>query len=62
MNTNDFTLEQRKIIYNAVRRYQMNNVGLTSKSYEVCDEILNNLFDEVTEYGQKPTNRPEEND
>lgn len=62
MNTNDFTLEQRKIIYNAVRKYQMNNVGLTSRAYEVCDEILNKLFDEVTEYGQKPTNRPEEND
>jgi hypothetical protein len=54
MNMSEFTLEQRKIIYNAVRRYQMNNVGLTSKSYEICDEILNNLFDEVTEQGCKP--------
>jgi len=52
---NEFNLEQRKIIYNAVRRYQMNNVGLTSKSYETCNEILNNLFDEVTENGYKPT-------
>lgn len=62
MNMNNFTLEQRKIIYNAVRRYQMNNVGLTSKSYEVCDEILNNLFDEVTEYGNKSTSHWEQND
>jgi hypothetical protein len=54
---NEFNLEQRKIIYNAVRRYQMNNVGLTSKSYEVCDEILNSLFDEVTEYGNKSTSQ-----
>jgi hypothetical protein len=59
---NEFNLEQRKIIYNAVRRYQMNNVGLTSKSYEVCDEILNSLFDEVTEYGNKSTSQSEEND
>jgi hypothetical protein len=62
MNTNEFTLEERKIIYNAVRRYQMNNVGLTSKSYETCDKILNKLFDEVTEHGFKSTNQPEEND
>lgn len=56
---NEFNLEQRKIIYNAVRRYQMNNVALISKSYEVCDEILNSLFDEVTESGIKPTKSSE---
>lgn len=59
---NEFNLEQRKIIYNAVRRYQMNNVALTSKSYEVCDEILNSLFDEVTESGIKPTKSSEQID
>jgi hypothetical protein len=57
MNMNEFTLEQRKIIYNAVRRYQMNNVGLTSKYYELCDEILNNLFDQVTEYERTTVNQ-----
>jgi hypothetical protein len=43
----EFNLEEKKIIYNAVRLYQMNKVGLTSKSYQVCDDILNSLFVEV---------------
>jgi hypothetical protein len=43
----NFTLEQQKIIYNAVRYYQMNRVPLNSNQYSVCDEILNNLFKEV---------------
>lgn len=44
-----YNLEHKKIIYNAVKLYQMNNVGLTSKKYELCDEILKTLFDEVGE-------------
>jgi hypothetical protein len=43
----DFTLEQQKLIYNAVRYYQMNRVPLNSNQYSVCDEILNGLFSEV---------------
>jgi len=43
----DFTLEQQKIIYNAVRYYQMNRVPLNSGQYSVCDEILNGLFKDV---------------
>lgn len=43
----EFTLEQQKIIYNAVRYYQMNRVPLNSNHYQVCDEILNVLFKEV---------------
>jgi hypothetical protein len=43
----NFTLEQQKIIYNAVRYYQMNRVPHAGKDYSVCDEILNNLFKEV---------------
>ena len=43
----NFTLEQKKIIYNAVRYYQMNRVLLNSNQYQVCDEILNDLFKEV---------------
>ena len=45
--TREFTIEHKKIIYNAVRLYQMNNVGFTSKQYKLCDEILTNLFGEV---------------
>lgn len=40
----DFTLEQKKIIYNAVRYFQMNRVALNGKDYKICDEILNKLF------------------
>jgi len=43
----EFTLEQQKIIYNAVRYYQMNRVPLNSNQYSVCDEILNGLFKDV---------------
>ena len=43
----DFTLEQKKIIHNAVRYYQMNRVPHAGKDYSVCDEILNGLFKEV---------------
>ena len=43
----EFTLEQKKLIYNAVRYYQMNRVHHVGKDYSVCDEILNVLFKEV---------------
>jgi hypothetical protein len=43
----NYTLEQQKIIYNAVRYYQMNRVPPNSGQYSVCDEILNGLFKEV---------------
>lgn len=52
----EFTLEQKKIIYNAVRLFQMNRVALNGKEYQLCDEILNNLFDEVyTQKREQPT-------
>jgi hypothetical protein len=43
----EFTIEQKKIIFNAVRQYQMNKVPLNGKDYVICDEILNNLFTET---------------
>ena len=43
----EFTLEQRKIIYNAFRYYQMNRVPHAGKDYSVCDDILDKLFSEV---------------
>jgi hypothetical protein len=46
-----FTPEQLKIVYNAVRYYQINRVPLNSKLYENCDEILKHLFDDV--HGQE---------
>lgn len=44
MSDKIFNLEQKKVIYNAVRYYQTNAVGVTTKSYQICDEILQSLF------------------
>jgi hypothetical protein len=43
----NLTSEQQKIIYNAVRYYQMSTVPLDSKQYSDCDEILNVMFKNV---------------
>ena len=51
----EFTLEQQKIIYNAVRYYQMNRVPHAGKEYGVCDDILNGLFKGVKLGAQPPT-------
>jgi hypothetical protein len=42
-----FSHEQQKLIYNAIRYYQINRVAHNSKEYGICDDILNNLFDKV---------------
>jgi hypothetical protein len=42
-----FTSEQKKLIYNAVRHYQINRVAHDGRDYGICDEILNGLFEEV---------------
>jgi hypothetical protein len=51
----NFTPEQKKIIYDAVRYYQMNRVPHDGKDYRTCDEILNSLFSEVIMKAQPPT-------
>jgi hypothetical protein len=51
----EFTLEQQKIIYNAVRYYQMSRVPHAGKDYQVCDEILNRMFKDVKLNAQPPT-------
>ena len=43
----NFNVEQKKIIYNAVRYYQINKVILDSTQYKECDTILNELFPTV---------------
>lgn len=43
----EYTKEQKKVIYDAVRYYQMNAVPLNGKDYQICDSILNELFVEV---------------
>ena len=48
LNSMNFTTEQLKIIYKAVRKFQINDVPLNSKAYQDCDVILNSLFPTVT--------------
>jgi hypothetical protein len=43
----ELSKEHKKVIYDAVRQYQMNSVPLSSRKYQLCDEILNNLFADV---------------
>ena len=43
----ELSKEHKKVIYDAVRQYQMKSVSLSSRKYQLCDEILNNFFAEV---------------
>jgi len=43
----ELSKEHKKVIYDAVRQYQMNTVSLSSRKYQLCDEILNNFFADV---------------
>ena len=43
----ELTSEQKKLIYNAVRYYQINRVSHDGKDYRICDEILNAMFKDV---------------
>lgn len=58
MIKNDFnyTNEQYRLIYNAVRRYQLEKTILDSTDYWNCSEILDSLFDLVyTQQQEVPT-------
>jgi hypothetical protein len=43
----EFTDRQDKLIYDAVRYYQMNKVPVDSKLYQECSQILDTLFQKV---------------
>ena len=52
----NFTPEQYKLIYNSVRRYQIEKTILNSAEYQECNEILDELFDTVyTQRVEQPT-------
>lgn len=52
----NFTPEQYKFIYTAVRRYQIEKTILNSDEYQQCSEILDELFDSVyTQKVEQPT-------
>ena len=51
-----FTPEQEKLIYTAVRRYQIERTTVRSEEYNKCTEILNLLFETVyTQQQEQPT-------
>jgi hypothetical protein len=52
----NFTQEQYKLIYTAVRRYQIEKTILNSAEYQKCNKILDELFDTVyTQKVEQPT-------
>jgi hypothetical protein len=52
----NFTPEQYKLIFTAVRRYQFEKTILDSNEYWKCSEILDELFDIVyTQRVEQPT-------
>ena len=52
----NFTQEQYKLIYTAVRRHQIEKTVLNSPEYQECNEILDELFDVVyTQRQEQPT-------
>lgn len=54
-----FTEDQLKLIFNAIRYYQINKVPLTSKAYEDCSSILDQIFPIAKELPvAKPPNPP----
>lgn len=55
-NDFNYTNEQYRLIYNAVRRYQLEKTILDSSDYWNCSEILDSLFDLVyTQQQEVPT-------
>jgi len=52
----NFTPEQYRLIYTAVRRYQVEKCILDSQQYHECGEVLDELFDLVyTQRREQPT-------
>ena len=43
----NFTQQQYKLIFNAVRRYQIEKTITDSQEYQECSDILNELFTSV---------------
>lgn len=52
----NFTQQQYKLIFTAVRRYQFEKTLLNSNEYHECNEILDKLFDfAYTQQREQPT-------
>jgi hypothetical protein len=52
----NFTDEQLKIIYQAIRYYQIHGVNFNGSDYKICSEILDMTFDKhYTQRKEQPT-------
>ena len=52
----NFTTEQYRLIYTAVRRYQIEKTLHDSKEYNECSDVLDELFNSVyTQRVEQPT-------
>lgn len=40
----NFTHEQSKLIFNAIRRYQMEKCAVGGKDYQLCDSVLDVFY------------------
>jgi len=45
--TDDLTSEEKRIIFHAVRYWQIHKASLNGKEYKTCENILNRWFDDV---------------
>jgi hypothetical protein len=58
----ELTDKHRKVIYNAVRRYQISVVAATSDEFLICDEIMKNIFSEIKDNYVEPAYEVNTND
>ena len=52
----ELTKEEVRVVYDAVRHWQMNKTALNGKDYNTCSEVLDRLFIHVyTQRLEQPT-------
>jgi hypothetical protein len=52
----NFTPEEYKVIYQAVKYYQIHGSNFSGSEYKVCDKILEKTFDKhFTQRKEQPT-------
>ncbi len=43
----NLTPEEKRIVFNAVRYYQIHKTSVNGTDYQICDNILNRWFNDV---------------
>ncbi len=52
----EFNQEECKLIYNAVRYYQIHGIPFNGNDYRICDQILNRTFEIAKNYPKNQNN------